>query len=118
MSKLQELIKLISKGLSNPKEVAEGWINSVKLELGSLPQDEVEEIARRRFICSECPFHSEKAKSLVGYKTDRKDAHCTLCSCPLKAKTASLSSVCGAQYYNNTHPEKTPLPVRWEEYKK
>lgn len=118
MSKLQELIKLIPKGLANPRQVAEGWINNVKLENGSLPQDEVEEIARRRLICSQCPFESSNATSLTGYKTERTDSHCTLCSCPLKAKTAALSSVCGAQYYNNTHPEKTPLPVRWEEYKK
>lgn len=114
MSKLSEYLSLVAKGLKNPKEVAEGWINVVREELGTLPEDQVEEVARRRFICSQCPFVSSNAKKLVGYKTAREDEHCTLCSCPIISKTASMDSTCGAKYYNETH--NTKLEVKWLPY--
>ena len=118
MSKLTEYLALIPKAFQSPKEIAKGWLNRVKEELGTLPEDEQSVIAIRRSICSECHYNSVNAKKLVGYKTSRTEEHCTLCSCPLLAKTASLSSVCGAQYYNETHKDKEPLPVRWKAYEK
>ncbi len=118
MSKLTEYISLIPKGLANIDEVAAGWLNVVKEELGQLSEDEQYVIATRRSICAGCPFESTNAKELAHYETKRTESHCTLCSCPLKAKTASLSSVCGAQYYNETHPDKPQLEVRWKAYEK
>lgn len=118
MSKLREYLNLLPAALKHPKEVIDGWINVVKLETGNLPQDEVEEIVRRRLICGQCPYMSENAKKLVNYKTSRKEQHCTLCSCPIAAKTSSFDTVCGAQYYNETHPDKPPLEVRWTIYEK
>lgn len=116
MSKLTEYLSLIAKGIENPAEVAQGWINLVREELGTLPEDQLEEVVRRRLICKECPFMSENAARLVAYKTKRTDSHCTLCSCPIKTKTASMISVCGAKSYNESHPKNEPLPVRWKDY--
>lgn len=118
MSKLTEYISLIPKGLANIDEVAAGWLNVVKNEAGLLPEDEQYVIATRRSICDSCPFNSKNAKDLVGYKTSRTEEHCTLCSCPLIAKCSSMKSVCGAQYYNETHPDKPQLEVRWKAYEK
>ena len=116
MSKLSEYMGLIPKALGNPKQVLEGWVNLARLELGNLPEDQVEEVVRRRLICSQCPFMSENAKKISQYKSSREESHCTLCSCPIAAKTASLSSVCGAQYYNETHLNSSPLEVKWNSY--
>jgi len=116
MSKLIEYISLLPKALSHPKEVVEGWVNAAKLELGTLPEDQVEEVVRRRLICDQCPFMSKNAEKIGGYKSSREEKHCTLCSCPIISKTASLDSICGAKYYNDTHPDKEPLEVRWDKY--
>ena len=108
-----EYLKLLPKALKNPKEVLQGWINVVREELGTLPEETLQLIAARRVICNLCPFQSENAKKVADYVTTRIDEHCTLCSCPIKAKTASLDSKCGAQYYNETHPDLPNLEVRW-----
>jgi len=113
MSKLMEYLKMFGKGLSNPQQVIEGIVNTVKMEYGSLPEDQQEEITRRRLICHECPWASMNREN---YSSARKEEHCTLCSCPLKTKTASLSSNCGAKGYNEKHPEDQK-PVLWEVYK-
>jgi hypothetical protein len=44
-------------------------------------------------ICKDCPFNSTNAK-LKGYKTIRKDEHCTECGCTLAPKTKCLSCSC------------------------
>ena len=123
MSKLKEYLNLIPKALGNPKQVMEGWLNVVKMEVGNLPEGEVEEILRRRLICGACPFMSENAlnedtyTTIMGqpYTSKRKEHHCTLCACPIKSKTASLNATCGAQYWNETNPLKL-LEVKWGPY--
>lgn len=116
--KLLELIKLLPKGLENPKQVIEGFMNNIKLEHGSLPEDQAEEILRRRLICAGCQFMSENAKLLSDFKTSRTDPFCVLCSCPISSKTASLDSSCGAKHWNEKHPNHTSLEVKWETYGK
>lgn len=115
MSKFTEYLKLLPHALTNFEEIATGWLNVVRMELGNLPEDQLEEVARRRVICSQCPFMSENAKK-GDYKSAREDEHCVLCSCPIKGKTANMASVCGAKYYNTTHPDKQPLEVKWVAY--
>lgn len=116
MSKLTEYLALIPKALGNPKEVMDGWLNVIKEELGTLSPDLQEEVLRRRLICGTCPFMSVNAKELQGYQSKRVDEHCILCACPIKAKTANPDSICGAKYYNETHPKEQPLEVRWTKY--
>lgn len=121
MSKYLEYLKLIPKGLSNPKQVLEGWINEYNFD--SLEVKEVEEIIKRRAICEECPLNSINAKTSKEYKdlfdlhyyTDRDDLHCSICSCPIKQKTASLSSNCGLEYYNENNPDNKQ-PLKWNKY--
>jgi hypothetical protein len=114
MNKLYELAALIPKGLSNLDKVIEGNINSIKLENGHLSSSQVEEIARRRAICAECPLMSNNAKEL-GYKTRRVRPFCTACGCPTKTKTASLTSNCGIEELNKQNPDNQ-LPLRWAAY--
>lgn len=112
MSKITEYINMLVQGSKNPKAVVEGVVNATKLEYGLLPEDQQEEIIRRRLLCASCPMMS---KNREGYKTSRKDEHCTLCSCPIMTKTASLESSCGAVTYNERHPEDAK-PILWEKY--
>jgi hypothetical protein len=122
--RLGEYIKLVPKALKNPKEVVEGMINHVKATNGSLPEDEQEEIVRRRLICSGCKFNSIEAKNSeeyfqaygVHYETERPDLHCSCCACNIDWKTASLAAECGLKYYNDTHENQ--IPLKWEAYKK
>jgi hypothetical protein len=63
----------------NIKEIVEGWKNVI------IHDDEVEKIAStRKAICDTCP---NKVIQL-GMEC------CSLCHCPLVAKTRSLDSVC------------------------
>ena len=116
-----EKIKMFRNGLLNFDKVVEGWITDALLEDEKLTDEEVSVILERRNICSGCPFQSNNAKFSSEYKeifgknytTDRKEEHCSICSCPIKKKTASLSSECGIE-----SSEKTKhLPLKWKQFK-
>lgn len=119
MNKYIEYLKSIPKGISNPKEVLEGWWNDYNFE--NLPKDEIEEILKRRAICHSCPFNSLNAQTskeyfdIFGehYKTDRKDEHCSICGCPSTKVTASLNSECRLAENDKTKH----LQLKWNKYK-
>lgn len=95
------------------------------MKWGHLPKEQVDEIMRRRFICTQCPFMSRNATSsseyfnLKGkhYTTRREDEHCSLCGCGIEGKTASLAATCGAESWNTEHPEKQ-VEVKWTKFDK
>lgn len=123
MSKFIEYLKLLPKGLANADKVLEGIVNEVKSTLEVLPEDQQEEIIRRRVICNACPLNSINAKQseeyrqLYGryYETDRTDLHCSCCSCNVNLKSSSLASSCGLETYNQEIPENKQ-PLKWEKY--
>lgn len=116
MSKLTEYLKLIPKGIKNIPQIIEGLSNQIKMEIGTIPKEDEDEIIRRRLICSQCPFLSVNALEAKLYTTDRTDAHCTHCGCPIATRTASLEANCGIEDYNLNNP-KTPIPLKWEKVK-
>lgn len=124
MSKFTEYLKLIPRGLPNSKEILESIIKGVQLSLDKLPEDQKEEIIRRRIICMSCPFMSQNAKTseeyktLTGrnYKTARNDQHCSFCGCELNMRTRALNSECGLNTWNADHPENTVL-LKWTKFK-
>lgn len=123
MSKLSEYLSLLPRGLKNPEKVLEGITNEIKLHYNTLPEDQKNEILRRRAICEGCPFMSENAiKSeeyfkMTGhhYETKRTDKHCSSCGCPLQTKTASLATDCGLTVLNEKFPDKA-VPLKWLKY--
>jgi TPP-dependent indolepyruvate ferredoxin oxidoreductase alpha subunit len=125
MSKFGEILKLLPKAIANPDKILEGWVNDLKLQKGNLPEDEIEEILRRKAICSACPFNSIQAKTseeyfnITGkhYSTERTDLHCSSCSCNIDYKTSSLSSECGIYTLNENYPNQKTEP-KWFPYKK
>lgn len=112
--KKENLLKILPTLLNNSTKIVEGLINQVKMHYGSLPEDEQEEIVRRRLICSQCPYMSDNVRQneqpyIDLFKTpyndkERIEPHCTICLCPIKRKTASLSSPCGLEEYNKRFP--------------
>ena len=112
-NKFMEYAKLFPKVIKNREAFIQGIYNNVKLNMGKLPEDEQEEIIKRRVICNTCPFNSENAKTseayklLYGenYKTERFDLHCSHCACNIEFKSAALDQDCGMTYYNDLHPE-------------
>jgi hypothetical protein len=119
MSAFLEYLKLIPKAVKDGDKIVEGQINLVKMKFGTLPEDEQNEIIRRRVICSVCPFSSSNAAAnpAINYKTDRFDEHCIHCGCTLDRKTAALSEKCGLEIYNKKHPNEQ-IPLKWDVYKK
>ena len=89
-----------------------------------LPDDEKEEIIKRRICCTTCPFNNINAKTseeylsltTIHYKTKREDFHCSLCGCPLEVKTASLYANCGIEEWNESWPDKK-LELKWKAIK-
>ena len=126
MSKISEWIKLAYKGLPNIDKIAEGIINDVKLAHNNLPEDEQEEIVRRRLICQQCPLNSLKARDsaeyyqLYGshYEAKRTDLHCSICGCPVDTRTASLSANCGLEEYINNNNNEIKQELKWKKYEK
>lgn len=117
MSRLIEYLKLLPEGFKNRDLVFEGLVNKVKEKFKLLPEDQQEEIIRRRVICEACPFNSENAKELTGFKTDRIDKFCIHCNCNLELKTSSLQSKCGIDIWNRNNPEEQ-MPLKWDIYNK
>lgn len=123
MSKLTEYLSLLPKGLPNADKVLESLWNNIQLSFDTLPEDEKEEILRRRLICQSCPLNninaktSEEYKALYGknYTKKRQDLHCSICSCPIDSKTASLNSDCGLENYNAKHPYNKQ-ELKWKAY--
>ena len=98
--------------------IAEAIKNEAKSQFGTLPEDEIEEITRRRLICETCPFNSKNAKDdpAINYKSDRPDDHCTMCGCNIHLKTECLLCNCGIEVHNSHSENK--IPLKWEIYKK
>lgn len=107
LNNIKRYISLIPDIIKNREQIVEGIISSLKEENGSLPEDESEEIIRRRVICSTC---SE-------YKGEGKKAYCNACGCNINFKTACLSCICGADSYNMSHPDEKK-EVKWMPYEK
>jgi hypothetical protein len=116
MSKLTEYLKLIPSGVKNLPQIVEALTNQVKIELGTIPQEDLEVIVGRRAICKTCPFMSVNAQHLGVYTTSRTDEHCIHCGCPTSTRTASLDSNCGIEDFNLENPD-TPLNLKWEKTK-
>lgn len=116
MSKLSEYLKLIPRGIKNLDKLIEGVTNQVKIELGTIPEEDLEVIVGRRLICNTCPFLSTNALKLGIYSTDRTDEHCIHCGCPKNTRTASLESNCGIEEYNKNNPND-PLELKWKKVK-
>lgn len=123
MSKLSEYLALIPKGLPNAMAIVEGISNNVKMRYNHLPENEKEEILKRRIICEGCPFNSKNAvssqeyKTLVGesYETKRIDLHCSFCGCPIEVRTGSLKKPCGIEAWNENNPNNQ-VPLKWNIY--
>lgn len=114
MAAILEYLKLIPKFFQNSEQIIEGIINDVKLKNGTLPENEQEEIIRRRVICASCPFMSENAKNnpSLNYKSDRTDPHCSLCQCNIDYKTACLECNCGIEVHNMQHRDQM-MEIKW-----
>jgi len=106
---LIKFIKLIPEGVKNIDKVFEGVVNNVKLKHGDLPEDQQEEIVRRRLICSSCPYNT----SNMDDQTVKNK--CSMCGCGVNIKTSCLTCVCGISSYNAKNPDNQ-LPLKWTEY--
>lgn len=122
MNKYLEYLKLVPRGLKNIEQVVEGVMNDIKINNGALTEEQQNEVLKRRLICKYCPFMSENAKTSQEYfelfnqhyVTHRSDEHCSMCGCPISTRTASLSSNCGLEHYNNTHENK--IELKWKTF--
>jgi len=91
------------------------------MKYGTLPEEEREEIVRRRVICNGCPFNSENSPTSeeyfeltkTHYKTRRKDKHCSFCGCELNLRTSALSKGCGIETWNENNPENK-IELKWK----
>lgn len=117
MSKLSEYIKLIPNGLKNLDKIIESIANQIKLELGTISDEDKEIIIGRRLICSQCPFNSINATKAGWYASSRTDIHCTQCGCPINTRTASLEANCGLEEHNKQYPDK-PILLKWHSVEK
>lgn len=112
MSYLSETLAMVIKGIPNIGNIAEGIKNQIKIELGTIPEADLEIITARRLICFTCPFMSKNAEAAGIYTTDRDYDHCMHCGCPIATRTAALDADCGIEEYNKNNPNN-PLPLKW-----
>lgn len=125
MNQFKEYLNLVKKGAKNFDKVFEGVRNDVSNKFKVLSKQKQGVIAERMEICLSCPFNSKNAptsdeyRELVGeaYNTTREELHCSLCGCTATYKTASLSSNCGIEHWNQSNPEKQ-LDLKWTKYEK
>lgn len=119
---LLEYGRLLLHGAKEPDKVIRGWINDAMLESNLLKEEDIKVILKRRSICETCPFMSKNAKTSQEYKDLTgenyipiiKSDHCSFCGCPIKQRTASLRSACGASHWNKENPNKK-IELKWKE---
>ena len=106
-----KFIELLPKGAANIDKIVEGVVNQVKLKHGKLPEDEQEEIIRRRLICHSCEYNNSNIEG-----SEMKNS-CAMCGCSVPTKTACLTCNCGITAHNSKYPD-SPLPLKWTAYEK
>jgi predicted Zn-ribbon and HTH transcriptional regulator len=101
----------------NLSKIYEGWRNNL------VPPAYLKEVidttvTDRMNICRECEHYSENAKNR-GYKTVRRDIHCTNCGCTLSAKSACLSCECPLQKWMAvlSYNDQQELEKKWKKTK-
>jgi len=128
MSRYLEYAKLALRGFKDIDKIAESVLTQVKSAYGNLPQEEQEEIAKRKLICSTCPFFSlnlinsdKEYQKLYNEPFDfngrEGEKYCGICGCPEEMRVSSLSSNCGLEYYNEEHPENIQ-ELKWKAFNK
>lgn len=106
MSKLSEYIALVPKGIKNLPQIVEGIVNNTRMELGTMPPEEVDIIIKRRLICATCTHMSKNAPD---YISDIEEEHCIWCKCFITYKTANLKEKCGLEKYNKKYNKNVQL---------
>lgn len=86
-----EYIYLLFRNSSNFKNIFKGFKN--KFIFWFLLYDLRELALTRRDICINCLSFSVNAKK-EGYRTNRIDNHCTICTCNIEAKTLVKDEKC------------------------
>jgi hypothetical protein len=124
MNPYKEYMALSLKGLKNLNKVLEGVATKTANQFKLLSNEKQNVIAERMDICIKCPYNSTNAVTspeylqLTGehYSTTRTELHCSFCGCICTYKTASLSSDCGIETWNNSNPNKPEkhLELLWK----
>ena len=104
-SLFKEYLTMVGNGLKNLPNVVEGNINYYKDQFGILEEDKKQEAERRYKICLDCPFNSANAVKIGFYETQRDNAHCSVCKCPLEKKVMSFDENCGLSYIQEVKDE-------------
>ena len=124
MNPYKEYMALSLKGLKNLNKVLEGVATKTANQFKLLSNEKQNVIAERMDICIKCPYNSTNAVTspeylqLTGehYSTTRTELHCSFCGCICTYKTASLSSDCGIETWNNSNPNNPEkhLELLWK----
>ncbi len=124
MNPYKEYMALSLKGLKNLNKVLEGVATKTANQFKLLSDEKQNIIAERMDICIKCPYNSTNAVTspeylqLTGehYSTTRTELHCSFCGCVCTYKTASLSSDCGIETWNNSNPNNPEkhLELLWK----
>lgn len=124
MNPYKEYMALSLKGLKNLNKVLEGVATKTANQFKLLSNEKQNIIAERMDICIKCPYNSTNAVTspeylqLTGehYSTTRTELHCSFCGCVCTYKTASLSSDCGVETWNNSNPNNPEkhLELLWK----
>jgi hypothetical protein len=120
MNPFADYIKLLKQGLKNSDKIVEGISMKTLKEFNLLNDEDKHAISDRMDKCIDCPYNSRNAKVSTEYlalfsqpyATGRNDFHCSLCGCLIELKTASLSSNCGIETWNERNPTKQ-MELKW-----
>jgi hypothetical protein len=120
MNPFADYIKLLKQGVKNTDKIVEGISMKTLKEFNLLNDEDKHTISDRMDKCIDCPYNSRNAKVSTEYlalynkpyTTGRADFHCSLCGCLIELKTASLSSNCGIETWNERNPTKE-MELKW-----
>jgi hypothetical protein len=110
-----EYLDVVRKGISNGDKIIEALAVAAQVKNGSINDEALAEILRRKDMCAVCPFNSTNAKKKGTYNTAIAYEHCILCTCRLggdDTKEYCLSCTCGIEVWNKQHPNQQ-MEVKW-----
>lgn len=122
MSALKDYLHIVKEGIKNKDKIIEALVVSSQVKNNNVEPEALAEILKRKEICASCPFNSDNAAKLSGYKVPLGyGTHCILCICRIggeDTKEYCLSCNCGINELNKRNAKIgiPPQPLKWSAF--
>ena len=119
IKKFEDYLTVVKNGIKNGDKIIEALVISAQVKNGTINEEALAEILRRKDICAGCMYNSKNCEQ-YGLKPLEVDfEHCIHCICRIggnDTKEYCLSCNCGILEWNKRNPDKPPMELKWKAF--